>query len=254
MRLLTASQFFVLVLVGMLSEASSARGDKFRSMSAGRSEDCELCLSRSNEKTSTLGRDNAGVQGAPAPPDLNNDEDALIKLTNVERRRASLALFIPDPALMHMAREHSRSMARLQQLSHTIEGRSFSVRLNESGYQSMAAGENVAEGQVDATEAVQDWMRSPGHRTNIMNGQYSHIGVAVSVSKSGRRFYTQVFARPLPQANSSVAHRGFRCPSCHDRSMPLTKGQESHPNNVGRADRVVAPHFNELSSRPGRGL
>lgn len=255
MRLLTALTFTVLLLVVLLNGASTARGDSFRSASAGRSEDCERCLSRSGEETSTEVGENAVGQGTPARPDLNNDEDALVTLTNAERKRASLALFIPDPALMRMAREHSKSMARLQQLSHAIEGRSFSVRLIDSGYQSMAAGENVAEGQVDATAAVQDWMNSPGHRANIMNGQHSHIGVAVSVSKSGRRFYTQVFARPLPLANSSVVDRGFKCPSCRDiPSVPLTNRQDRHPNDVGRTDRVVAPNFKGLSNRQGTGI
>ncbi len=254
MRLLTVSKFFVLLLVVLLNGASTARGDNYRSTSAGRNEDCERGLSRSGKETSTVVGENAVGQGTSARPDLNNDEDALVALTNAERKRASLAHFIPDPALMRMAREHSDSMARLQRLSHTIEGRSFSVRLIDSGYQSMAAGENVAEGQVDATAAVQDWMNSPGHRANIMNGQYTHIGVAVSVSKSGRRFYTQVFARPLPLANSSVVDRGFKCPSCRDiRSVPLTNGQDRHPNDVGRADGVVAPNFKGLSSRPGTG-
>lgn len=255
MRLLTISKFFVLLLVVLLNRASTARGDNYRSTSAGRNEDCERGLSRSGEETSTVVGENAVGQGTPARLDLNNDEDALVALTNAERKRASLAHLIPNPALMRMAREQSKSMARLQQLSHSIEGRSFSVRLTESGYQSMAAGENVAEGQVNAAEAVQDWMHSPGHRTNIMNGQYSHIGVAVSVSKSGRRFYTQVFARPLPLINSSVVDRGFKCPSCRDkRSVPLTNRLDRHPNDVGGTDRVVAPNFKGLSSRPGTGI
>ena len=160
--------------------------------------------------------DDAVVQEAPAPPEFTEEENALFELTNAERKRNNLPLFILDPKLMRMAREHSESMARLQQLSHTIAGRSFSVRLQESGYQSMAAGENIAEGQSGASEAVQDWMNSPGHRGNIMNGQYTDIGVAVAVSASGRRFYTQVFARPFPSSNPSAADPESQCPSCRN--------------------------------------
>lgn len=159
------------------------------------------------------------VPEATAGSTFTAEEQAILELTNSERTKAKLPHFKPDPSLMRMAREHSRSMARLQQLSHTIEGRSFSVRLIDSGYQSRAAGENVAEGQVDAAEAVKDWMNSPGHRTNMMNVQYSHIGVAVAVSKSGRRFYTQVFAQPSPLANSSVVDRAFKCPSCRPEAF-----------------------------------
>lgn len=229
MRLLTARNLLVLLLAGMLNAASSASGE------------------------------NSAEQSVSARPDLSSDELALIELTNAERKRAGLALLIPDPALMRMAREHSRSMARLQQLSHTIEGRSFSVRLMDSEYRSTAAGENVAEGQVDAAEAVQDWMNSPGHRKNIMTGQYSQIGVAVSRSRSGRRFYTQIFARPLPPADSSDVDRGARCPSCRDiRRVPLTKDQvkdqERQPGNAGRTGRVVKPNFKVRSGSSGSSI
>ncbi len=119
----------------------------------------------------------------------------------------------------------------------------------------MAAGENVAEGQLDATAAVQDWMNSAGHRANIVNGQYTHIGVAVAVSKSGRRFYTQVFARPLPLADSSVGDREFKCPSCREmRSVPLKKVRTDSQNDVGRADVVVAQDFKVMSSSPRREI
>ena len=81
MRLLTARNLLVLLLAGMLNAASSASGE------------------------------NSAEQSVSARPDLSSDELALIELTNAERKRAGLALLIPDPALMRMAREHSRSMA-----------------------------------------------------------------------------------------------------------------------------------------------
>jgi uncharacterized protein YkwD len=186
---------------------------------------------------------------------LTVEESALLELTNAERTNANQPPLTPDPSLMRMARKHSDAMACLQQLSHTIEGRSFSIRLMDSGYQSLAAGENIAEGQVESSEAVHDWMNSPGHRANIMSGQYTQIGVAISVSSSGRRFYTQVFARPLPRPDSAVLDQGFRrCPSCRETPrLPLTKGPERHATSVGRTDHVVAPDHIEFSSNPGSG-
>ena len=233
MRLLNTSFVFLLLPVMTLNDVSLAFGDNFVSPSVIHHEGCPNCrvLPKRSEALPESGRmttiatgtrqsqaehrplqspsgissadgQNPEVPAFAATLALTDEENALLNLTNAERNRGSLTGFIADPALMQMAREHARSMASLQQLSHTIEGRSFSIRLMDSGYRSAAAGENVAEGQRHATEAVRDWMNSPGHRANIMNGQFTHIGVAVSVSKSGRRYYAQVFAKPLASPNS----------------------------------------------------
>ena len=39
------------------------------------------------------------------------------------------------------------------------------------------AGENIAMGQRTPQEVVNAWMNSPGHRANILNGDFTHIGV-----------------------------------------------------------------------------
>ena len=229
MKSLKASNACLLCLVWTLDAASTTLGDGLPGIPVERNAGCPNCpvrtvrsemLPRSggiprpacgvrcSEGEHSLPRSVSGIvpsagakavaQASPALPTLATAEKSLLELTNAERTKARLPQLIPDPSLMRVAREHCRSMARLQQLSHTIEGRSFSVRLGKLGYRSTAAGENIAEGQTNATEAVKDWMNSPGHRQNMMNGQYTHIGVAVEVSKSGQRFYVQVFARPLP--------------------------------------------------------
>ena len=53
-----------------------------------------------------------------------------------------------------------------------------------------SAAENIAMGQRSAQEVVQGWMNSAGHRANIMNGSYTHIGVGLSDSGY---YWTQQF-------------------------------------------------------------
>lgn len=53
-----------------------------------------------------------------------------------------------------------------------------------------SAGENIAQGQRSPQEVVQAWMDSPGHRANILNGKFTHIGVGYV--KSGN-YWTQQF-------------------------------------------------------------
>ena len=60
-----------------------------------------------------------------------------------------------------------------------------------SGWQSV--GENIAYGY-PTPEAVEDtWMNSPGHRANILNSGYTHIGVG-AYNDNGTLYWTQVFA------------------------------------------------------------
>ena len=40
-----------------------------------------------------------------------------------------------------------------------------------------AAGENIAMGQTTPEQVVTSWMNSEGHRANILNGEFTHIGV-----------------------------------------------------------------------------
>ena len=65
--------------------------------------------------------------------------------------------------------------------------------LSESGVTYLRAGENIASGQKSASEVVNAWMNSPGHRANILNSSYSRIGSA-SVNIGGTLYWVQLFA------------------------------------------------------------
>lgn len=44
---------------------------------------------------------------------------------------------------------------------------------------------------------MQGWMNSSGHRTNILNGRYTHIGISATLDATGRTYWVQVFATPI---------------------------------------------------------
>ena len=50
-------------------------------------------------------------------------------------------------------------------------------RLKALGISYTAAGENIAKGQRTAQEVVTAWMNSEGHRANILDAKFTHIGV-----------------------------------------------------------------------------
>lgn len=129
-------------------------------------------------------------------PELSPEEAKVIELSNTERKKLKLAALKPDPTLMKLARSHAAAMARLDQIGHDLEGKTFSKRLDDAKYRALRAGENVAQGHKTASEAVSGWMQSPGHKENIVQADYTRIGVGKATSKSGKTYWTQVFAKP----------------------------------------------------------
>lgn len=58
-----------------------------------------------------------------------------------------------------------------------------------------SVGENVGYGNVTPERLVAMWMASPGHRANILNSRFTHIGVGAVNNSSGRWYGVQVFLR-----------------------------------------------------------
>lgn len=143
-----------------------------------------------NNNTATTPNNNQSSQNEkPATPptsskpstttsDVNAFEQEVVKLTNAERTKAGLSPLQTDDKLMAAAREKSQDMQSNNYFSHTSPtfGSPFD-RMKALGIAYKSAGENIAQGQRSPQEVVQAWMDSPGHRANILNGKFTHIGV-----------------------------------------------------------------------------
>lgn len=110
--------------------------------------------------------------------DVDQFEVAVVDLTNKEREKAGLAPLQMDKPLMQVAREKSQDMNNNNYFSHTSPtfGSPFD-RLKAVGISYKAAGENIAKGQRTPEEVVTAWMNSAGHRANILDEKFTHIGV-----------------------------------------------------------------------------
>lgn len=115
----------------------------------------------------------------------------VIELTNNERQKAGLAPLQINNLLMENAEQKSLDMKQNKYFSHTSPtlGSPFD-QMKNNGISYKKAGENIAKGQTTPAQVVQAWMDSPGHRENIMNSQYTHIGVGYV---SGGHYWTQQF-------------------------------------------------------------
>jgi uncharacterized protein YkwD len=109
-------------------------------------------------------------------------------LLNKKRREHGLRRLRGNGRLHRAAGRHTVDMARRHYFSHTsISGASFLDRIRRTGYlrrtRSWSVGENIAWGTGDLSSPrsiVRAWMRSPGHRANILNRRFREIGIGIS--------------------------------------------------------------------------
>lgn len=109
---------------------------------------------------------------------LSQFEQQVVDLTNQERAKNGLAPLKVDETLSKVAREKSRDMSANRYFSHTSPtyGSPFDM-MKQFGVSYRTAGENIAMGQRTPQEVVNAWMNSEGHRANILNSNFTHIGV-----------------------------------------------------------------------------
>ncbi len=111
-------------------------------------------------------------------PSVNSFTQQVLDLTNTERTKAGLKPLRLNEKLNQSAQAHSQDMALGDYFSHTgANGSNAGDRAASAGYKYSSLGENIAAGYITPQEVVQAWMKSPGHRANIMNASYQELGV-----------------------------------------------------------------------------
>jgi uncharacterized protein YkwD len=133
-----------------------------------------------------------GQDGGDRRTSLGAIENAVVRLVNLERRRAGCVPLYVDQRLVRSAREHSAEMASLNRLTHNSpNGDSPWERMEAAGYPHGGA-ENIARGYHTAEEAVRGWMAHRDHRANILNCRLTATGVGVRPGPGGP-WWTQDF-------------------------------------------------------------
>lgn len=133
---------------------------------------------------------------AQVDPSLATLEQSVLKQINQYRATRNLPALQLDSAITQQARLHSQNMAN-GKVPFGHQG--FEQRIKEVGktIAFRAAAENVAYnmGYKDpATQAVQGWLKSPGHLKNIQ-GQFNLTGIGVSKNAKNEIYFTQIFVR-----------------------------------------------------------
>ena len=127
--------------------------------------------------------------------DVSAAEQQAVQLMNADRRANGLADLKVSSALTAVARSHSQDMVTRSFFSHTNpDGKTVTDRLKAAGISYTAAGENIAENtSVEAAETA--FMNSSGHRANILNSNYTTVGIGVAYDSQGKVYVTQDFIK-----------------------------------------------------------
>ncbi len=127
----------------------------------------------------------------PVDSGLHEYEREVIRLVNEIRVENGLKALTTDAELSRVARIKSQDMKDNNYFSHTspVYGSPFDMMKN-FGISYKTAGENIARGQRTPQQVVDGWMNSSGHRANILNSSYTHIGMGYVADGN---YWTQMF-------------------------------------------------------------
>ena len=123
-------------------------------------------------------------------------ESQFVAKMNAARQAAGLRPYSVASDLTSVARQHSAQMAARQSLYHN-------PNLTSDVQNWQAVGENVGEGPT-VSDIHDAFMHSPEHKANILDHDFTQVGVGVSVDKNGIVWVTEDFRQPLKSATTTT--------------------------------------------------
>lgn len=143
----------------------------------------------------SIGADN---DGASADEDTSQFAQQILELVNRERRQRGIAPVWLSSELMDAAAIRAEEITRL--FSHTRPNGEPCSSLIENG--AYTVGENIAAGSSTPEAVMSQWMNSPGHKANILNGDYTELGVGYAYRSGSEygHYFVQMFRRPMSKA------------------------------------------------------
>ena len=106
-----------------------------------------------------------------------------------------------DPALNRIAQEQAGAMAARDRMDHAV-AKPFADRV--ANLNAERAAENLAQGDATFAKALDQWIGSYGHRSNLLMHEGTRVGIASARSKSGEIYWAMVIAGPEPERRGSA--------------------------------------------------
>lgn len=158
---------------------------------------------------------------------------ALTDLTNLSRQDDNLSALTVNPVLQKAAELKAQDMAAKSYFAHTSpEGLTPWYWLGEAGYKFVIAGENLAINFVDSQDVENAWMNSPAHRANILNNNFTEIGIATAKGVyNGKEtvFIAQFFGRPTIITKVESEEKISVLPSASSSAKPILTSPSQTP-------------------------
>ena len=138
---------------------------------------------------------NTGTTSSASSANVATAEKNAVELMNADRRANGLSDLKVSSAVTAVARSHAQDMVNRKFFSHSNpDGKTPSDRLKAAGISYSAVGENIAENtSVQAAETA--FMNSSGHRANILNSNYTTVGIGVAYDSAGNVYVVQDFIK-----------------------------------------------------------
>ncbi|MDX2287800.1 MAG: CAP domain-containing protein [Hyphomicrobiaceae bacterium] len=191
-------------------------------------------------------------------PDLPAVEIAIVEQTNKFRAQKALPPVNVNHLLTNAARAYAEYLARTRTFGHQADGREPAERATTAGYSYCRIAENLAMALDSrgfatdrlATEMVEGWINSPGHRANLLAPAVTDIGVGVArvPDKHPKFVSVQLFGRP------QSAMVTFQVSNATTSSIGYAFGGENHDIEPGFAVRHSTCDPADIAFEPiGRG-
>jgi uncharacterized protein YkwD len=122
--------------------------------------------------------------GTAGAAQLSQRESSILTAVNTVRAAHALGPLAVDRRLVRVARSHSSTLLRRDVLTHG----DFGTRIRLSGARGPRFGENLAWGTgryASARSVVRAWLRSPGHRRNLLRPGFRRIGLGAVTGRFG---------------------------------------------------------------------
>lgn len=142
------------------------------------------------------------IKAIATPSPMSESETKALEVLNEDRHQHGLKPLKPNLALAQVARRHAIDMMKRSYFAHeTPEGINPFTRMKKAGIKYTAAGENLYKGLNDPIDedviiAEQFLMASPGHRRNILDSDFTEVGIGIVRNEDGWMYLVQCFIRP----------------------------------------------------------
>jgi uncharacterized protein YkwD len=132
---------------------------------------------------------------------LDDARKELLKLINEDREKLGISQIAYTSDLNTLAQNHSDDMMNNNYFSHiSLDGKSPEDRRLESGIK-MPVGENIVK-SVSIAFAHESLMRSPAHRMQIIDENWTEVGLGIAKDTEGYLIITEEFSRePISEAD-----------------------------------------------------